>query len=179
MLHLTGPNGSGKSTLLGLIAGQNKIQSGSIFRTGANGAKLAAAASVDYLAADWNGHFTNLCARDNLNFWLSLNRRRLPSKELERCLSYWGLNSQLLQTMVPVGRFSTGMRRRLALARMQLTESPCILLDEPTNGLDQKGCTLFRKFIQDHTAKGGYGIIVSHDRKVIEGLCGQEFALKH
>lgn len=166
ILHLKGPNGSGKSTLLSILAGLRTSNSGNIvYRK--DGLLLSAQEATDYLPAEKLGHYLNMTARENLSFWTFLFNKASP--DIERALLQWDLCSPLLD-YITVQRFSTGMKKRLALARLSLSSKKIWLLDEPLNGLDERGIETFKELIIAHKKSGGAAVIVCHDAQVVQNL---------
>ncbi len=170
VLHLTGGNGAGKSTLLSLIAGYRRQTKGDI-RYMINGQEVEdRRAYIEYLPAEANGLYGRMDAMANLRFWTQLRSRRLTEKEMIAALSEWGLGHPLVRENFPVDKFSTGMKRRLALVRVLLSGSPFWLLDEPIYGLDAKGIALFRNLLTSHIQQGGMALIISHDLAPLAGI---------
>ena len=62
------------------------------------------------------------------------------------------------------------MKRRLAVARVQVLQPRLILLDEPYNSLDADGADMIDNWIRDVTAVGGTAVVATHDAKRIMGL---------
>ena len=62
----------------------------------------------------------------------------------------------------PARTLSAGQRRRVALARVMLTQAPLWLLDEPLNGLDTAAQQAFRTVLQRHLDHGGLAIAATH-----------------
>jgi heme ABC exporter ATP-binding subunit CcmA len=156
IMHLEGPNGCGKSTLLAILASLLTPQTGSI-RFSPQGRRKQ---NLEYLGADNNGLFLKMDALQNLSLWLKL-RGKNPQLGVE-LLKRWQLAQVLAYEGFAVEYFSTGMKRRLSLARSFAAQTPCLLLDEPLNGLDQQGCELFAQHLTQHKNNGGMAIIVSH-----------------
>jgi heme exporter protein A len=173
LVHIAGQNGAGKSTFMSIIAGILAPQSGSIdFFPGKE-----SPAPVDdrrrfleYLPAEANGMYTKMSAVQNLKFWSSLRGHNLSDNALFESLETWGLNHPVIRDRLPIEKFSTGMKRRLALARLQLSGVPCWLLDEPIYGLDTKGLESFHSILKSHLKAKGMCLVVSHDLKPLEGL---------
>lgn len=166
IVHLRGPNGAGKSTLLSVVAGLLEMQEGAVLFAGSEELKP----HIEYLAAEANGHFLKLSARANLRFWSDLRQLDITESMLTATLNTWGLKNPILRDVLAVEKFSTGMRRRLALARVSLSRAPVWLLDEPIYGLDLEGIRLFREALERHREGGGLGIVISHDYPAIEGI---------
>lgn len=161
---LEGPNGCGKSTFLSLIAGMRSANSGDIsFEPLQSSTPQNRRHYIEYLSPDSNGLYMKLDAMQNLKFWLGLRQQNYDPKQLRDHLAEWQLGDPLISQGFPVQKFSTGMKRRLALARVFASQSPCLVLDEPLNGLDQKGCELFVQKLYAHKNRGGMAIVVCHN----------------
>lgn len=173
LLRVSGPNGSGKSTLLSLITG---------LISGANG-QIDFDETCDFrswtswIAADANGLIPSLSAAENLRFWLELRHSAFDAGRISNSLNDWGLSGSWIQERLPVARFSTGMRRRLSLARLDLDGSKLWILDEPLFGLDEAACKKFRIRLQSHISQGGAAIVVTHDDRLLEGVEHETLAL--
>jgi heme exporter protein A len=63
---------------------------------------------------------------------------------------------------LPAAMLSQGQRRRLALSRLLLSRAPLWILDEPFTALDHKAVAQVRITIEQHLAKGGIVVMVTH-----------------
>ena len=63
---------------------------------------------------------------------------------------------------LPARMLSAGQKRRLALARLALTNAPLWLLDEPTLGLDTAAIERFGVLLRDHRDRGGIVVAATH-----------------
>jgi heme exporter protein A len=164
-LHLKGPNGAGKTTLLSVLAGLLAPSTGSVSYAPDGGSNEAddRRTWIEYLPAEANGLWMRMDALANLRFWTQLRGLGLSDDDLRSALREWDLDHAWLRFGFPVEKFSTGMKRRLALTRVGLAARPCWLLDEPLYGLDDKAIDAFRTMIRNHLASGGHGVIISHD----------------
>lgn len=167
LLHLSGPNGVGKSTLLTIVSGLRRPQLGTVAVAGDSKAATRRAKTC-YLPAESYGHYFELSAWENLALWTDIGALATVSA-YEQALKRWGLASPRL-AKVPVRSFSSGMKKRLALARVELGKQKIWLLDEPLNGLDCKGTATFQALLAEHLSSGGLGIIVSHEIEAIAKL---------
>lgn len=164
ILHIQGPNGCGKTTLMSILAGLRHEESGTIrYRLPDGSIARDRRSYIEYLPAEANALFGKMDAMDNLRFWRRLRGLSCDDTILRTALAAWDLDHALVREHFPVERFSTGMKRRLALARLQLSEAPCWLLDEPLYGLDVKGIASFQNLLDEHLRKEGRALIVSHD----------------
>jgi heme exporter protein A len=169
LVRIAGPNGAGKSTLMGLILGLLSGYTGHIEFAGDDDFRQW----TSWIAPDANGLSTDLSAVENLRFWLSLRGRSASPESVAQTLESWGLKGTWIQESLPVGKFSTGMRRRLALARLELEDTRLWLLDEPLFGLDDKACQLFKLALERHARAGRSALIITHDERLLDGLAHQ------
>lgn len=135
-----GRSGSGKSTLASLVRGDLSPTAGRVTLGGVATASLGDAASSYFGVIQQNTYLFNTTLRENLR----VGNSRATDAELEDVLARVGLSELLarlpegLDTLVDEAglRFSGGERHRVALARVLLQDSPVVILDEPTVGLD-------------------------------------------
>lgn len=76
-----------------------------------------------------------------------------------------------------VGKYSMGMRQRLGIAQAIMENQSILILDEPMNGLDNKGVDEIRKLILDLKNEGRSIILASHNREDIQILCDQVYEM--
>ena len=187
LIHLKGPNGIGKSTLLATIAGLLPAATGQILMSANSQAEPKVAVSdipsadrrqvLEYVPAEANGLFLKMDALDNLRFWTGLRGRGVTDADLLKELNKWQLDHPLVAKNFPVYKFSTGMKRRLCLARLNLSETTGWLLDEPLYGLDQTATVTFQQIVRNHLSLGGFGLVVSHDLNPFERLITDTFQM--
>jgi heme exporter protein A len=164
IVHIVGPNGAGKTTLMTILAGLRREHAGSIEYHKAPGQIVEDRREyIEYLPAEANALYGKMDAITNLRFWQNLRGLKSRDEDLVQELALWDLDHPLIRQNFPVERFSTGMKRRLALARVKLSGTPCWLLDEPLYGLDTKGIQTFQGMLETHLQAGGQAWIVSHD----------------
>jgi heme exporter protein A len=173
LTRLAGSNGSGKSTMLGLITGLISGAEDAVSYTGDSDFREW----TSWIAPDANGLIPTMSATANLSFWLELRGTAPDISRLRGALTDWGLSGDWVQSSLPVARFSTGMKRRLALARLLLEDSKLWLLDEPLFGLDDAACRQFRDALKRHLSTGGSAVVVTHDDRLLEGLNPQTILL--
>jgi heme exporter protein A len=153
MLTVTGPNGAGKSTLLRVVAGLLKPVAGTVRIEPDSEAGVSA--SVHYF-----GHLDalkpSLTVADNLGYWRKLYG---GTGDLESALDRVGL-AHLID--LPAGRLSAGQKRRVALARLLVSERPVWLLDEPATALDAAAEVTLGRLIAAHLSGGGLVMAATH-----------------
>ncbi|MEM6411214.1 MAG: heme ABC exporter ATP-binding protein CcmA [Pseudomonadota bacterium] len=148
---LRGANGSGKTTLLRLLAGLIPVEAGEITVNG---------------AVHWLGHADGLKPHET------------PRGHLKHWASAWGSDADISGILsrngveraadVSATGLSAGQRRRTAFGRLQLTDRPIWLLDEPFSALDADGKDLIAKQISDHRDAGGVTIASAHGELPLE-----------
>lgn len=152
---LLGPNGAGKSTLMSVLLGLIEPDAGSVELMGLPFDR----ALLRHVGASINdpAFYGHLSARDNLRVHTTL--LGLPDSEADRVLALVGLQSAGKKK---AGKFSTGMKGRLALAQALLGEPELLLLDEPQNGLDPQGIAHLRAYLRDYARAGRTVLVSSH-----------------
>lgn len=158
---IQGHNGGGKSTLLRVIAT-------AVAPTGGGGRVLGWDLRTDAtsiredcaLLGSGNGLYEDLSARENLLFSARmLGVRQAPARVAE-ALQRVDLTNDADER---VRSYSSGMQRRLALARLLLQEPKLLLLDEPFNTLDATGAALVNWLIAATRERAGAVLVVLHD----------------
>ncbi|MFA5960106.1 MAG: heme ABC exporter ATP-binding protein CcmA [Tatlockia sp.] len=158
LLHLQGANGKGKTTLLKLLAGLLTPHSGDILFKGQS--IYANLASYQH-ALCYVGHKAGinllLSVKENCVFDLHWGRRLpLDFSELLEGFGLGGLEN------TPCYLLSAGLRRRVSLLRIALTNAAVWLLDEPLIALDTAGVATLMHCLKAHLSFGGQIILTSH-----------------
>ena len=158
---LAGPNGSGKTTLLRVAAtlarptrGHGTVYGHDLVRDAADVRRHVA------LLAHRTGLYEDLSARQNLAFAARMLGKPAASAHTGALLERVGLSEHAERG---VRGFSSGMRRRLALARILLAPPALLLLDEPFASFDAEGLEVLEAVISDVRERGGTVVIATHD----------------
>jgi len=145
---IAGYNGSGKSTLLKILAGFITPNAGSVHYTIAE--KSIPVESI-YKHVNFIAPYIDLPSDLSLyelfDFHFSMKNRQGNDRN-EQINEYFQLPTEL-----PIRQFSSGMLQRVKLALAFFTESDFILLDEPTETLDEKGFGLYAKLLDEISAQ--------------------------
>jgi heme ABC exporter ATP-binding subunit CcmA len=158
---IQGPNGGGKSTLLRVIATALPMTGGEATVLGVDLRRAAGAVRRQCaMLGSLNGLYEDLSARENLLFAARMLDVRHGPRAVSDVLDRVGLARDADER---VRFFSSGMQRRLALARVLLREARLLLLDEPFNTLDADGAALVNQCITDTLERGGSVLVVLHD----------------
>lgn len=158
-----GHNGAGKTTLLRLLATALRPTSGHLEVGGldANRHARAIRSAVDVMPGT-SGAYPELSAAENLRFALAM--RGLPGGDVGAALREVGLDGADAD---PTRTYSSGMLRRLGLARMMLTRPRVALLDEPYAALDSGGRELVDRLICEFRAEGRTVVICTHEERAV------------
>jgi len=92
---------------------------------------------------------------ENLAFWASIYRGPSPDVALDA----YDLHALADR---PAANLSAGQKRRLGLARMQVSGCALWVMDEPTVSLDADNVALFRAALARHVQSGGAAVITTH-----------------
>lgn len=153
IVTIVGPNGSGKSTLLRAMLGVQRLHAGAVTRR----AGLRLGYVPQRLHIDRNLPMT-------VRRFLSLPQR-CTDAQAETVLARVGLRDVAARQMADL---SGGQFQRVLLARALLSEPELLMLDEPTQGLDQPGEAAFYRLIEEVRAETGCAVLmVSHDLHVV------------
>jgi putative ABC transport system ATP-binding protein len=142
-LALMGPSGSGKSTLLNLVAGIDKVDSGSVEIGGVDITVMSEtdlahwrAANVGFIFQFYN-LMPVLTAYENVELPLTLTgiSRRQRREHVELALKVVNLSHRM--DHYP-GQLSGGEQQRVAIARAVVTDPTILVADEPTGDLDRQ-----------------------------------------
>jgi heme exporter protein A len=157
---LLGNNGAGKTTLLRLLSGLMRPSLGTLrFR----GEPYPRAAEALRRAVGMLSHesrlYGDLSAAENLRLFGTLHGMR----ELERRIAT-ALERVRLEHVaeIPLRAFSSGMTKRVAIARLILCEPSVLLLDEPYSGLDQASLAMLDEWLTGFQAAGGTTLMTTH-----------------
>lgn len=173
---LMGPNGAGKTTLLKLMGGLLFPSEGEIAVNGHDTVRENAAArkSVGFVFNEDRSFFWRLSGMQNLEFFGALDN--LWGSDLRERVHHFirlvGLESAADR---PVSGYSSGMKQRLALARVLITEPDVLILDEPTRALDPIACDEMVELLlsEIHNSLGKTLLIATHRIEETMTLCSK------
>ena len=166
---ILGPNGSGKSTLLQCVAGALTLSKGTIAHE-LSGQVLDQERVYRHvsIAAPYLNLYEDLSLREAIDFHARF--KPLRSGVDVQTLAQTAMLDQHLDK--PVRNFSSGMKQRLKLALAILSDTPLLLLDEPTSNLDAAGAEWFQQLLSAHVDQRT--LLVASNRQAAEtALCAQ------
>lgn len=166
--HLRGPNGVGKTTLIHALVGLREPDAGRVCWQGENlfDQPESLRQSLCFIAHDASGSGA-LTAVESLRFVLALNNE--PAELAADALRQTGLRGRSLTQ--PVRTLSAGQQRRVALARLMVTQASLWVLDEPLNALDDASRAMLCQRFADHASSGGIVVVTSHQPLPIDAQC--------
>lgn len=169
IVGLLGPNGAGKTTIIRMINGLLAADAGTITVDGLNpissGDTIRARSGT---MTEEAGLYENLSGRENLLFFAELYNVN-DRNRVDTLLDQFGLTEHQQKK---VSTYSTGMKKRLALAKVLLHKPDILFLDEPTNGLDPDGIRTVLHHIHALNQKEHTTIIIcSHILYQLESIC--------
>ncbi|RYG36609.1 MAG: ABC transporter ATP-binding protein [Chitinophagaceae bacterium] len=143
---ITGPNGSGKSTLLQVIAGSTLHSEGKIlYRSSEKDVVVEDAYIHLSIAAPYLELIEEMTATEFLKMHFKFKN---PLESIESILQQIGLEKAAHKQ---IRYFSSGMKQRLKLGQAFFSETPVLLLDEPTTNLDAEGIELYKNLVSNYT----------------------------
>jgi len=158
MLLVEGKNGSGKTSLLRILTGLNLPESGDVLW---QGEPISQVGPDYYEQVSYVGHHDgikrDLTCLENLRLVQAMGKP-LPidlDDALEKVNLYrYGDNF--------VATLSAGQKRRLAMARLVVTEAKLWIMDEPFTSLDKASMAMFQQMFEQHLDDGGVIVMTSH-----------------
>lgn len=174
MIHgIIGRNGSGKTVLMKMILGILQPTTGTVIvgdkRIGKDvdfpesaGAIIETIEFIPYMSA-----YQNLAD-------IAAMRGNLSKTQIKEVLEMGGLGNVGGKH---VSKFSMGMGPRLAIAQAVMESPKLLILDEPMNGMDEKGVEEMRRLILARKAAGTTIILSSHNIEDIRILCDQVYRI--
>lgn len=160
VLQIEGPNGSGKTSLLRIICGLRLPEAGKVMWQG----ESISSNREDYYAnMVYIGHLpcikADLTVLENVRALLDTRSFALSNSIIEAALAKVGLASY---EDVPGKALSSGQRRRILLAFIELAQAKLWILDEPLTALDVQGVDLMESMILEHRQAGGSVVFTTH-----------------
>jgi ABC-type multidrug transport system ATPase subunit len=177
-----GSNGAGKTTLFKILATLVSPDEGTVIVDGFDVTKNAAGVRqvLTPVIADERSLRWRLSARENLRLYAVLYG--LPAKDVasrvDEVLKVVGLDPTDAKL---AGRFSSGMRQRLLIARALIPRPRVLLLDEPTRSLDPVSARNLRAFLRDEVCRrlGCTILLATHTAEEAFELCDRVAILDH
>ena len=175
-----GPNGSGKTTTIRLLLGLLDADEGQAQVLGFDVRKQADEVRTRSGALlEHHGLYERLSAADNLDYYgriwhMSKTERESRIRELLEPVGLYERRNE------PIGRWSRGMKQKLAVARTLMHRPELVFLDEPTAGLDPVASAALREDLEMLASREGVTIfLTTHNLVEAEKLCNQVGVINH
>ena len=170
---IVGRNGSGKTVLFKSICGLVKLNSGEITVNGDVIGKDVSIIKNAGVIIEEPGLLRYKSGMKNLEYLYMINNK-LDRKYLMTVMEKVGLDPK---SRKKVGKYSMGMRQRLAIGQAIMENPEILILDEPMNGLDKHGVKEIREVLLQMKAENRVILLSSHNPKDIDYLCDVVFEM--
>lgn len=170
---IVGRNGSGKTVLFKSICGLVKLNSGEITVNGDVIGKDVSIIKNAGVIIEEPGLLRYKSGMKNLEYLYMINNK-LDRKYLMTVMEKVGLDPK---SRKKVGKYSMGMRQRLAIGQAIMENPEILILDEPMNGLDNHGVEDMRKIFLELKNMGKTILLASHNREDIDVLCDKVYEM--
>ena len=162
-----GTNGAGKSTTMRLVNGLLKPEKGEVLIDGVSTVELKTselARRVGFLFQNPDNQICSSTVREELLFGFRALGRLDANAEarVEEIIEEFGLNPDDDPFLL-----NRGTRQLLALASIVVLDTPVVVLDEPTTGLDFRECVKVMRIIRRLHESGATVVMVCHDMEVV------------
>lgn len=164
---IIGRNGSGKSVLLKILGGLIQVDKGIVIVNGENVGPDNFPRDIGVIL-DCTGFLGGYTGFENLKMIAAI-RKVISVGDIKRVMQFVGLDPN---SRVKVGKYSLGMKQRLAFAQAIMESPSLLILDEPMNGIDVESQKELRMVLKDMNQREGVTIVItSHNEEDIEQLC--------
>lgn len=172
IVGLLGENGAGKTTTLRIISTMIKCTGGTVKVNGVhiNKEPSKVRSQIGILFGGEVGLYDRLTARENIRYFAELNG--MTKDAADESIKKLSEELQMTEYMDRrIGKFSRGMKQKVAIARSIVHEPKVILLDEPTSGLDVSSSRLIHEFIKNCKQQKKAIVFSSHSMDEVQKLC--------
>lgn len=174
--HIKGENGSGKSVLLKLICGFSLCDSGCIVIDGKIINKDIDFINNAGISINNENFITYLNGYDNLKLLLDI-QKKVSMDEINRYASLFYMEDEIKK--VPYKLYSQGMKQKLRLIQAFIENPQYIIIDEPTNALDEKSIKVLYDLIKESKKDMNKIIIfITHNDEIINDLADVHLLIK-
>ncbi len=170
---IIGRNGSGKSMLFKAISGLMPVNSGSIVIMGRTVGRNGAFPSDIGILIERPGYLPQYSALRNLQMIAEI-RCKIDDSDIIAIMTEMGLDPKDRR---PVRKYSLGMKQKIGIIQAIMERPRVILLDEPTNNLDQESIVTLRTILQRLRNQGSTILICSHNSEDISTICDKSYTM--
>lgn len=163
---LVGPNGTGKTVLIEMLAGAVLQDSGSITLRGVgDNHENKYKEKLTYIPGKPT-FFPGITGYDFLDFICAVKKSKANKKEFTVLIDGFKLNPHL---NTKFSQMSLGTQKKLFLSTLSIGQSELVVMDEPTNALDEESCGLLFNLIKN-LSKDRTVILSTHDKALLEEI---------
>lgn len=168
-----GRNGSGKTMLFRALSGLMKIDSGEIIYQSKRLHEDFPVLPNLGLTIENAGLYSEFTGFKNLQLLAKLNNK-IDDQQIKSAIKRVGLDPDDKRTFK---KYSLGMKQRIVLAQAIMERPDIIMLDEPTNSLDEDSVKQIRQVIREEKERGAMILLASHNKEDINLLADQVFRI--
>ncbi|SHH46878.1 ABC transporter ATP-binding protein [Virgibacillus chiguensis] len=174
ILGFLGRNGAGKSTFINMLTGIIQPSSGSYSLLDVQGPNDDIKKQIGVMP-DYSALNASMTAMKHLKFLAAVSEKPVSD---ERCMDILKLVGLEEQAHKKAGKFSFGMKKKLAIAQAIIHDPQLIFLDEPTSGLDAESVIHIHQLIQQLHQQGKTIFMTSHNLDEVEKICSRIAIMK-
>jgi len=165
---LVGPNGAGKTSTLKMLCGLVEPSAGDVTVNGFDASETEMRRSLGFLPEE-SPLYDEMTPRGYLRFFADLYDvdREAANERIEAALDRLDLDARDR----PVGDFSKGMKRKVAIARSLVNDPDVLVYDEPASGLDPLTTNTVVEFTRELADDGKTIVFSAHDLHHVESVC--------
>lgn len=171
----TGPNGSGKTMLFRALSGLMSVTAGSVELDGKLLKKDFSVLPGLGILLENVSLYPNLTGFENLAYLAGFTKKAGKADILE-ALERVGLDPNDKRKY---GKYSLGMKQRLAIAQAVMEHPDILMLDEPTNALDKESAEQIRQLMELEKKRGALILLASHNEEDIRRLADRVFLMEN
>lgn len=171
IVGLEGENGSGKTMAMRTVCGLVRPDTGTISVGGKQlWRQIDFPQSLGFLIEE-PALLNSYSGLKNLELLASI-RNTVTKEELKQTMNRVGL---LPDNKKPCKTYSLGMKQRLGIALAIMEHPELLVLDEPTNALDEEGRAMLVNVLQEEKKRGAAILISSHDQNFLSSVCDMSY----
>ena len=178
ILALLGHNGAGKSTTLRIISGIIGLNGGQVFinktdLSKANSEELRKIKQKIGFISETTNLLNFLTAWEYLFYigkMYGIEDEQLLNQNMQKLVQEFNIVDAKEKT---IKEYSSGLKKRIALASIMINAPDLLLLDEPTVHLDPIGVKLFKSYIKELSNNGTAIILATHQLDIAEKIADQ------
>lgn len=172
---IVGRNGSGKTMLFRAIAGLMGIDSGVIKLDDKILHKDMPVLENTGIVLENAGLYPDMSGYKNLEMLAKLSGKAQKT-EIVDAIKRVGLDPY---NKLVYRKYSLGMKQRIMIAQAIMEKPDILMLDEPTNAIDEDGIEMIRKIIIEEKSRGAIVLLASHNKEDIDLLTDVRYHMKN